>query len=130
MRNIVIVLVMVMIAACSTGGNGSPSAATVVVPTFKPIPSGECPTAQMAAVRLRGDRAADPPVWVEDAQGKKMSVLWPNGFSARFDPDLSLIGADGRVIARSGDLLDLGGGQVDPSYDFFACEVTDRTVSP
>lgn len=127
MRNIVIVLVVVIVVACSTG---SPSPATVVVPTFKPLPSGECPTAQLAAVRLRGDRAADPPVWVEDAQGKKLSILWPNGFSARFDPDLSLIGGSGQVVARAGDLLDLGGGQVEPAYDFFACEVVNRTASP
>lgn len=129
MRNVAIVLIMVVVAACSTGTTGSPSAATVVVPTFKPLPSGECPTAQLAGVRLRGDQAANPPVWVEDAQSKKLSILWPNGYAARFDPDLSLIGANGQVVARAGDLLDLTGGQVDPAYDFFACEVANRTAS-
>lgn len=64
---------------------------------------------------------------MEDGQGKKLTILWPNGFGARFDPKLALIGPTGDVIARDGDERDLTGGQVDPAYDFFACEVVNRT---
>jgi hypothetical protein len=121
---------LLFVAACGPGASGPPAAVAVAVATFKPLPSGECPAALMAGMRLRGDGAAKPPVWVEDPQGKRFTVIWPNGFSARFDPKLVLLGSGGGVVARDGDLLDLGGGQVDPAYDWFACEVVNRTTSP
>ncbi len=123
------VLTVLLVAACGTGSSARPSAATVAIPTFGPLPSGECPAAQLAGLRLRGATSASPAAWVEDDQGKKLSIIWPNGFSARFDPSVSLIGPRGDVVARDGDVLDLTGGQVDPAYDFFACAISNRTAS-
>jgi hypothetical protein len=78
-----------------------------------------------------GDESiADEPVWVEDGQGKKLRILWPNGFVARFEPNVVLVDQGGAIVARSGDVLDLAGGQVDPAFDFFACQITNKTNSP
>lgn len=59
--------------------------------------------------RLQGSPHIDGGcVWLEDA-GSRFAVLWPPGYSARFDP-LRLVNERGDVIAREGDLIRSGGG--------------------
>ncbi|WP_108668591.1 hypothetical protein [Euzebya rosea] len=59
-------------------------------------------------------------VWIsggDPARGR--SVVWPHGFSARSaESGLELLGPDGEVVAREGDILKMGGGhyQVDHSH--------------
>jgi hypothetical protein len=130
MRSMPLCAALLVVAACGPGANSSPAAVAVALATFKQLPSGECPAGGLTGVRLRGDSAASPPVWVEDPQGRRLTVIWPNGFGARFDPKLELLGPSGSVVARDGDLLDLTAGQVDPAYDWFACEVVNRATSP
>jgi hypothetical protein len=47
-------------------------------------------------------------VWVESA-GIKTHVVWPAGFTALLDP-LEIVDADGKVVAREGDVIEVGGG--------------------
>lgn len=61
---------------------------------------------------LRGDEAlgAQGCLWVEvPGSEEPVSVLWPEGYQARFNP-LELLNGDGQVIARGGDLIELTGG--------------------
>jgi hypothetical protein len=113
-----------------------PSGSAVVqLPTWpeKPV-SGLCPAALLGGVTLRGDPTNQSrPVWVESRGGGRLTVVWPYGFSARFSPGLELLDSEGEVVAREGDLLDLGGGVVaslDPAYDFYACRVIAAAASP
>jgi len=42
--------------------------------------------------------------------GHSYSVTWPKGFGARFGRPAELVNAEGEVIAREGDHLQVGGG--------------------
>jgi hypothetical protein len=106
-----------------------PPAPVVQLPTAtQAAASGACPQAGMSGVTLRGDPTnTSRPVWVETWTGQPRTILWPYGFSARFNPALELLNEQGDVVAREGDVLQLTGGQVDPAFDFYACRV--RVVS-
>lgn len=107
--------------------SGTPVAGFVLPTWPTPIEHGLCPAAHMGRVTLRSDRTSSTAaIYVESFGGERRSILWPYGFSARFTPDLELLNERGEVVAREGDLMDLGGGAVaglDPAYDFFACVV-------
>ena len=46
--------------------------------------------------------------WMVDPQGGRHEIVWPRGFTARFDPDLSVLDASGKVVYRAGDKIDGG----------------------
>jgi hypothetical protein len=47
--------------------------------------------------------------WLASSDGRLVLLMWPAGFAARFDP-LEVLDADGRVVARGGELVFVGGG--------------------
>jgi hypothetical protein len=63
---------------------------------------------------LRGD-PEDPvePIWIEDAGGRRLSVIWPAGFTVSFEPDAVLRDDRGKVVARENEPVELS--QVEPS---------------
>lgn len=79
-----------------------------------PLPATDTPNGEQAAYadRLAGDAALDGGcVWLEDAAGKRQSIIWPPGYRVRFhDSGFDLLAADGVVVATAGDTLQLGGG--------------------
>lgn len=61
-------------------------------------------------MRLHGDENAEEIVWLEGAtSGRRYTVTWPSGYSARFTPTLELLDDLGRPIAREGDVLEIEG---------------------
>lgn len=60
---------------------------------------------------LRGDVGIDGGcVWIDtEASEPRVAILWPRGYSARFDP-VRVYGPDGQLLARGGDRVTLGGG--------------------
>jgi hypothetical protein len=53
----------------------------------------------------------DPRVaWLAGPHGERTEIVWPPGFTARFDPDLAVLDASGQVVYRAGDQP--GGGCV------------------
>lgn len=121
-----------LLAGCASRG---PTETPLPTSTATPLPSGYVRIARLSGVPpaptpveclgvgfgdavLRGDPNAPEKVWIEvvDAPGStpRRSVTWPAGFVARFTPRLELLDADGRVVARDGDLLTgLGGSPID-----------------
>jgi hypothetical protein len=61
---------------------------------------------------LRGD-PNDPqePVWLEGQSGTRLSIVWPAGFTASFEPGAVLRDEGGVIVAKAGDRVELG--QVD-----------------
>jgi len=47
-------------------------------------------------------------VWAESG-GTRAHLVWPSGFVAWLDP-LEVVDRDGRVVAREGDVIQVGGG--------------------
>ena len=96
-----------------------------------PLPMSEAPTGGGIRVcmsaRLEGGLRGSPwDPWI--ARVGRTAVRWPGGFTARFVPDLELVGPDGAVIAREGDLINLGGGfVVEESDRFAACSINGTT---
>jgi hypothetical protein len=43
-----------------------------------------------------------------DPTGGRHEIVWPYGFTARFDPDLAVLDASGKVVFRAGDPIDGG----------------------
>lgn len=104
----------------------SPSTAhlVVVIPTMPPpqVPHG-CPQAARGGLVLRGDPDATPAVWLESQDHDILRVVWPHGFTARFDPTLELLDERGMVVASEGQTLATVGGQMQPDFDWYACEI-------
>lgn len=65
---------------------------------------------------LRGDPADTAwPVWLEAADGHRLYVLWPPGFSVRFTPEPELLDEHGTVVLADGAALELGQVGADPA---------------
>lgn len=47
------------------------------------------------------------PVWLKSADGRRLSVVWPQGFTVRFEPDAVLYNDQGKVVARAGQRTEL-----------------------
>lgn len=57
---------------------------------------------------LHGDAAAREPVWLETADGRHLSVVWPQGFSVRFEPAAVLYDENQKWLASAGRAIELG----------------------
>ena len=58
---------------------------------------------------LQGDPAGRPDtVWLEGKDGRHLSVVWPGGFTVRFEPDVTLVDDHGKAVASAGDTVTLG----------------------
>jgi hypothetical protein len=55
---------------------------------------------------LAGSRTDPRLAWMVDPQGGRHEIVWPRGFTARFDPDLAVLDASGKVVYRAGDKID------------------------
>jgi hypothetical protein len=50
---------------------------------------------------------------VDNVSGQRIELVWPQGYQARFDPDLTIFRAGGSIVAREGDLVTGGCNDVD-----------------
>jgi len=146
-----LVILALAVVGFSTGGGGASPVASALAPSA-PAPSAPPATSPLAtpspgpALRtfallanadcdamaiddpVVGQLAGDPgdprePVWLERADGTRLSVVWPAGFSVRFEPEAILYDERGRVVARAGDTVTLSqvpvagaGGSFDDPY--------------
>jgi hypothetical protein len=53
-------------------------------------------------MRLHGDPASNPPVWVTWTSPDHIPIVWPDGFYATFGPSLEIREPNGAVVAREG----------------------------
>jgi hypothetical protein len=106
-----------VIVSCSAA---NPSA--IAVPTLPPDPAGSpqaCPAALIEGI-LRANEEWG--IALETPDGPTLKVLWPHGYSARVDDTgLALIDGSGSVVAREGDLVQVGGGGSDAEGTWIGC---------
>jgi hypothetical protein len=57
---------------------------------------------------FEGEAGAREPVWLRDDDGRQLSVVWPAGFSARFEPLAALYNEHGVVVVRERQEVRLG----------------------
>ena len=112
---IAIVILAVALSGCTTVVP-LPSGA-VAVPTDENLVSSEQAgiLCNLAAVIppvvgvLEGDPSDSAwPVWLQAADGHRMYVLWPRGFSVRFDPTPTLLDEHGATFLSAGSPVTLG----------------------
>jgi hypothetical protein len=117
-----IVVVAVALSGCSTAPP-LPSGA-VTVPTDENLLSSEQAgiLCNLAAVIppvvgvLEADQSNPAwPVWLQAADGRRMYVLWPRGFSVRFDPTATLLDENGATFLSAGSPITLGQVAMDPT---------------
>jgi hypothetical protein len=98
-----------------------------------PLPSGAswaCPQAEALPVRPAQD--GQTLVFISLDGKRTVDLVWPRGFSARLlDERAELIGRNGSVIARDGDVLDgIGGGLGSTGDAFHVCSVAGKGYDP
>jgi hypothetical protein len=98
-----------------------PQAGLVPIPQ-QDVPNVQCYPTYLEGAYLAGSPGDESVAWVESAEGQRVNVRWPAGYSARFTPEIELVGPIGQAIARAGDELTLAGGFV-PGGEFSACGV-------
>jgi hypothetical protein len=102
MKRAQLVLTMAfLLAACRA--TPSPS-----LPTLPGV-TEDSPCAGMGTeATLVGSRTDPRLAWLVDLHGGRHEAVWPQGFTARFDPNLAVLDASGRVVYRAGDKIDGG----------------------
>ena len=72
----------------------------------------------------------DPGAHLRLRDGFAAPVTWPHGYVARDAPRRELLDDSGRVVAREGDLVALGGGETGAGPGFVVCGQLDVTPVP
>ena len=70
---------------------------------------------------FQGNPAGRPDrVWLERPEGERLSVVWPGGFTVRFDPVVALLDEHGTTVASAGDTVTLDQVRADSHAGTFA----------
>jgi len=78
---------------------------------------------------LHGSPTDSRVTWATDnGLGMRIEILWPVGYSARFDPNVEVLDASGNVVGREGDLI--VGSCTMPPYDPAIWRVEARDIRP
>jgi hypothetical protein len=93
--------VAILLAAC--GATSTPT-----LPTLATL-ADNTPCAGVGTEATLVGSPTDPRLaWMVDFRGGRHEIVWPRGFTARFDPDLAVLDASGKVVYRAGDRIDGG----------------------
>lgn len=65
---------------------------------------------------LEADPADPALVWLDSGE-ERTDLSWPYGFRVRFTPDAEVLAPGGRVVAREGDEVALGGGTITDAFE-------------
>jgi len=120
-RRIAAILGSFILAACLL----DPASGTL--PTYDP--GAFCSLAALLPATVHVQPEADPPTWIEGADGTRTNLEWPIGFQLRVTGAVAeVVDPDGVVVARDGEeLADAGGEGSARGEEWFAvCSIGDR----
>jgi len=115
-------LFLVICVACA--GHAQLPSGAIAVPTddnlMSSAQSGIACNASAVVPAVTGVLAGDAsdsawPVWLQSADGNRLYVRWPRGFSAKFDSQVTLLDETGAVVLHEGQPITLEQVGVDPS---------------
>lgn len=121
-RPLAIAITAVLIAACAARV-ALPSGA-IAVPTdenlLSSVQSGIVCDASATIPPVVGVLEGDPfdaawPIWLRADDGRRMYILWPRGFSVRFDPGATLLDETGATFLLAGSPMSLDQVAMDPA---------------
>lgn len=104
----------------------SPQGAVAIPTAAHPLDEDHPGAAALLVGELRGD--ADhgclwlEPTSVSEGTSDRVSVIWPHGYTATFQPVPQLLDEEGNVVAREGDVVEAGGGTTD---SIGSCKVSE-----
>jgi len=125
------IIAFVAVGLLSSCADAPPLADLIAVPTSPQTGFQIGPQACPAAL-LEGELVADDEFGfaVTHADGFTSSVTWPHGYVARDADRRELLDGSGRVIAREGDHIALGGGEGAAGPGFVVCGDFEVTQVP
>ena len=56
---------------------------------------------------FQGQPGAREPAWIRSSDGRPLSIVWPGGFSVRFEPSAVLYNEKGKAVAHAGRSIEL-----------------------
>ena len=125
-RNLAVAAIAMILASCA---DATPPADLIAVPTSPPtgfqIGPQSCPAALLEGELVANDEFGFA---VTHADGFATPVTWPDGYVARDAARRELLDGSGRVVAREGDQVALGGGETGIGPGFVVCG--DFEVTP
>ena len=104
----VIWLVALLVAACAvhvvirTGPHGLRTFAVIRNPDGSSAPCAAFGLTNPVAGIIEGQAGAREPVWLRAEDGRHFSVVWPVGFTVRFEPDAAIYTEKGTLVGRAG----------------------------
>ena len=107
-------LVAVLVAACvahsviSTGPDGLRTFAVVRNADGSYVACAAFARTNPVTGIVEGQAGAREPVWLRADDGRHLSVVWPAGFTLRFEPDAAIYSDRGTLVGRAGDRIVLG----------------------
>jgi hypothetical protein len=128
----ILVLTTSVVAACVAEERTSqPLASVIALRTMEAPPPGTplpCPAAALEGQLVEDAR------WglaiVERQSGRIREVIWPHGYAARLDASgLVLLDQRNQIVARAGERLRVGGGELGGDGPWLACGGITRLES-
>jgi hypothetical protein len=113
------------VSACAASQDASLSAALLPLPTAQPTESGVVLTCSevLAPAVVRGSSLDSRVTWLQLFDGRRVEIIWPAGYVARFVPLLEVLDEAQRPVMRDGDFVDgsceigdRGGRLMDPPF--------------
>ena len=117
MRSLSLLIAALLVLACGsspppslivTGPDGMRTFATLKQFDGHPVACPAYAVADPVRGTFEGAAGEHEPAWLVDRAGTRLSIVWPEGFTVRFEPLAALANEMGTVVVRAGQAVELG----------------------